>query len=73
MALLRLHDLGADPEQIHHRFGGGTIGVAEMLRPVPCGAGFKLPLPPLSEVIAPRQVSMFDTPPRGNPNQGWSA
>jgi ATP-binding cassette, subfamily B, bacterial HlyB/CyaB len=30
--LLRLHGLGADPEQIRHRFGAGTIGIAEMLR-----------------------------------------
>ena len=30
--LLRLHDVGADPEQIRHRFSGGPIGIAEMLR-----------------------------------------
>jgi subfamily B ATP-binding cassette protein HlyB/CyaB len=30
--LLRFHGLGADAEQIRHRFGAGTIGIAEMLR-----------------------------------------
>jgi subfamily B ATP-binding cassette protein HlyB/CyaB len=30
--LLRLNGIGADPEQIRHRFGGATIGIAEMLR-----------------------------------------
>ena len=30
--LLRFHGIGADPEQIRHRFGGAPIGVAEMLR-----------------------------------------
>ena len=30
--LLRFHGIGADPEQLRHRFGQGTIGVAEMLR-----------------------------------------
>src|SRR5262249_10267624 len=30
--LLRFHGLGADPEQIRHRFGRGTISVPEMLR-----------------------------------------
>src|SRR5262249_4121862 len=30
--LLRFHGLGADPEQIRHRFGRGTIGIPEMLR-----------------------------------------
>jgi subfamily B ATP-binding cassette protein HlyB/CyaB len=30
--LLRFHGLGADPEQIRHRFGAGTIGAPEMLR-----------------------------------------
>ena len=30
--LLRFHGLGADPEQIRHRFGTSTIGIAEMLR-----------------------------------------
>ncbi|SED77853.1 ATP-binding cassette, subfamily B, HlyB/CyaB [Rhizobiales bacterium GAS188] len=30
--LLRLNGIGADPEQIRHRFGGATIGVPEMLR-----------------------------------------
>ena len=30
--LLRLHDVGADPEQIRHRFSGAPIGIAEMLR-----------------------------------------
>ena len=30
--LLRFHGVGADPEQIRHRFGDATIGVAEMLR-----------------------------------------
>ena len=36
--LLRFHGVGADPEQIRHRFGT-DIGVAEMLR---CGKEFKL-------------------------------
>src|SRR5262245_19250932 len=30
--LLRFHGVGADPEQIRHRLGGGTVGIAEMLR-----------------------------------------
>jgi subfamily B ATP-binding cassette protein HlyB/CyaB len=30
--LLRLNGIGADPEQIRHRFGGAAIGVPEMLR-----------------------------------------
>jgi subfamily B ATP-binding cassette protein HlyB/CyaB len=30
--LLRFHGLGADPEQIRHRFGAATIGIPEMLR-----------------------------------------
>src|SRR6516164_11053717 len=30
--LIRLHGIGADPEQIRHRFGGGRIGIPEMLR-----------------------------------------
>ena len=30
--LLRLHGIGADPEQIRHRFGGSRIGIPEMLR-----------------------------------------
>jgi subfamily B ATP-binding cassette protein HlyB/CyaB len=30
--LLRFHGLSADPEQIRHRFGRGTIGIFEMLR-----------------------------------------
>ena len=32
VALLRFHGVGADPEQIRHRFGATAIGVAEMLR-----------------------------------------
>jgi subfamily B ATP-binding cassette protein HlyB/CyaB len=32
VTILRLNGLGADPEQIRHRFGGAAIGVAEMLR-----------------------------------------
>src|SRR5207249_10860152 len=32
VALLRFHGIGADPEQIRHRFGAKAIGVAEMLR-----------------------------------------
>ena len=36
--LLRFHGVGADPEQIRHRFGH-EIGVGEMLR---CGREFKL-------------------------------
>ena len=30
--LLRFHDIGADPNQIRHQFGGVPIGVQEMLR-----------------------------------------
>src|SRR5579872_3258571 len=30
--LLRFHDIGADPNQIRHQFGGAPIGVQEMLR-----------------------------------------
>src|SRR5215831_4431361 len=30
--LLRLHGLGADPQQIRHRFGASAIGIPEMLR-----------------------------------------
>jgi ABC-type bacteriocin/lantibiotic exporter with double-glycine peptidase domain len=30
--LVRFHGLSADPEQIRHRFGRGTIGIPEMLR-----------------------------------------
>ena len=32
VALLRFHGVGADPEQIRHRFGAKAIGVPEMLR-----------------------------------------
>jgi ATP-binding cassette, subfamily B, bacterial HlyB/CyaB len=32
VSLLRIHQIGADPEQIRHRFGGAPIGIAEMLR-----------------------------------------
>ena len=30
--LVRFHGLGADPEQIRHRFGASAIGIPEMLR-----------------------------------------
>ena len=30
--LVRLHGLGADPEQIRHGFGASAIGIPEMLR-----------------------------------------
>ena len=30
--LLGLHGIGADPEQIRHRFAAGAIGIPEMLR-----------------------------------------
>ena len=30
--LLGFHGVGADPEQIRHRFGRGTIGIPQMLR-----------------------------------------
>src|SRR5258708_15403942 len=30
--LLRCHGVAIDPAQIRHRFGGGAIGIAEMLR-----------------------------------------
>src|SRR5438067_838855 len=32
VALLRFHGVGADPEQIRHRFGTQAIGIPEMLR-----------------------------------------
>src|SRR6516164_2255162 len=32
MMLVRFNGLGADPEQIRHRFGGSTIDIPEMLR-----------------------------------------
>src|SRR5437762_12952796 len=32
VTLLRLSGIGADPDQIRHRFGGVTIGIPEMLR-----------------------------------------
>jgi len=32
VTLVRLHGVGADPEQIRHRFGGVPIGISEMLR-----------------------------------------
>src|SRR5438105_9664803 len=32
VVLLRFHGIGADPEQIRHRFGAKAIGVGEMLR-----------------------------------------
>ena len=32
VALLRFHGVGADPEQIRHRFGTQPIGIPEMLR-----------------------------------------
>src|SRR5438132_7164187 len=32
VSLLCLNGIGADPEQIRHRFGGATIGIPEMLR-----------------------------------------
>jgi ATP-binding cassette, subfamily B, bacterial HlyB/CyaB len=32
VTLLRFKGIGADPEQIRHRFGGSPIGIAEMLR-----------------------------------------
>jgi ATP-binding cassette, subfamily B, bacterial HlyB/CyaB len=32
VSLLRMHGVGADPEQIRHRFGGAAIGIPEMLR-----------------------------------------
>ena len=39
VSLLRIHDFGADPEQIRHRFGGVPIGIEEMLR---CAKDFGL-------------------------------
>ena len=32
VTLLRFNGIGADPEQIRHRFGGARIGIPEMLR-----------------------------------------
>src|SRR6516164_9240129 len=37
--LLHFHGIGADPEQIRHRFGGNRIGIPEMLR---CAKDFGL-------------------------------
>jgi subfamily B ATP-binding cassette protein HlyB/CyaB len=37
--LLRLNDIGADATQIRHRFGGGPVGIPEMLR---CARDFGL-------------------------------
>jgi ATP-binding cassette, subfamily B, bacterial HlyB/CyaB len=39
VSMLRLHHIGADPEQIRHRFGGTPIGISEMLR---CAKDFGL-------------------------------
>src|SRR5262249_39787129 len=39
VSLLRMHGIGADPEQIRHRFGRTPIGAAEMLR---CAKDFGL-------------------------------
>ncbi len=39
VALLRMNGLGADPEQIRHRFGGVPVGVPQMLR---CAKDFGL-------------------------------
>jgi subfamily B ATP-binding cassette protein HlyB/CyaB len=39
VSLLRLHQIGADPAQIRHRFGGVPIGIPEMLR---CAKDFGL-------------------------------
>jgi subfamily B ATP-binding cassette protein HlyB/CyaB len=32
VSMLRFHGIGADPEQIRHRFGGIAIGISEILR-----------------------------------------
>jgi ATP-binding cassette, subfamily B, bacterial HlyB/CyaB len=32
LSMLRFHGIGADPEQIRHRFGGTAIGISEILR-----------------------------------------
>src|SRR5580692_265088 len=32
MTMLRFQGIGADPEQLRHRFAHGTVGVPEMLR-----------------------------------------
>ena len=32
VTLLRLHGIGADPEQLRHRFGTNKVGISEMLR-----------------------------------------
>jgi ATP-binding cassette, subfamily B, bacterial HlyB/CyaB len=39
VSVLRIHQIGADPEQIRHRFGGVPIGIVEMLR---CAKDFGL-------------------------------
>ncbi len=39
VSLLRIHQIGADPEQIRHRFGGVPIRIPEMLR---CARDFGL-------------------------------
>jgi len=42
---LRFLGIGADPEQIRHRFGGTPIGIAEMLRVAPEFNGRACPIP----------------------------
>jgi subfamily B ATP-binding cassette protein HlyB/CyaB len=37
--LLRFHGIAVDPAQVSHRFGGGAVGVTEMLR---CARELKL-------------------------------
>ena len=39
VSLLRIHQIGADPDQIRHRFGAVPIGIVEMLR---CAKDFGL-------------------------------
>jgi hypothetical protein len=46
--LLRFHGVGADPEQIRHRYGGTAIGVPEMLR---CGKGARSQSPCLPDAL----------------------
>src|SRR5216684_4524976 len=68
--LLRLSGIGADPDQIRHRFGGATIGIPEMLRSAKefgLKAGLckttwaRLGRTPLPAIAALRDGSFFDS------------
>jgi hypothetical protein len=57
--LLRLNGIGADPEQIRHRFGGATIGIPEMLR---CAKEFARPGTPEWVPVHSKRVGRKDMP-----------